>query len=473
MRFALTLCIVLSVSNNAAAQDATSPTEAPFAVTTVNAPNVPTAATMPSPPPPPKDARQKTGLSEEDLANKRKGAYVTGLPLVNSDPDKGVGYGVRLYLYQNGQPEDPRFAYTPYLHRVYAQYFRTTLGYQYHTINGDSLNVAGSPYRFRWVAEYEHELLANYYGVGTESMEPLSRPGAHSFSSAEEFEEFNRNSPTFARYTNYEYIKPQLILTLERDIAGGVLRPLVGVSVMKAEIRDFTGHTVSVDDEKGVSSETLLAADARAGKVVGFDGGWNNKVRVGLAYDTRDFEPDPNEGAFHEVGVFLSRRWLGSDFDYERYLVALRQYYSPIPQAADLVLAGRLVYQFSNGDVPFFEMATLPYSDNNVSALGGLRGMRGYKATRFIGPVMAMANLELRWTFWQFKIAGQDFAPILVPFVDAGRVFDRVSQTTLRDWRFSEGLGLRIAWNQATIIMVDYGLSPEGSGLYINFGHIF
>jgi hypothetical protein len=30
-----------------------------------------------------------------------------------------------------------------------------------------------------------------------------------------------------------------------------------------------------------------------------------------------------------------------------------------------------------------------------------------------------------------------------------------------------------VAWNEATIIMVDYGFSSEGSGLYVNFNHIF
>jgi hypothetical protein len=34
-------------------------------------------------------------------------------------------------------------------------------------------------------------------------------------------------------------------------------------------------------------------------------------------------------------------------------------------------------------------------------------------------------------------------------------------------------LGLRVAWNDATIVVVDYGRSSEDSGLYINFNHQF
>ncbi|HRI10867.1 MAG TPA: hypothetical protein PKW35_23775, partial [Nannocystaceae bacterium] len=65
------------------------------------------------------------------------------------------------------------------------------------------------------------------------------------------------------------------------------------------------------------------------------------------------------------------------------------------------------------------------------------------------------------------------FGFILVPFVDLGGTFDKVSDTRLGALKRSQGGALRIAWNQATIVMLDYGFSDEDSGLYINFNHIF
>ena len=59
------------------------------------------------------------------------------------------------------------------------------------------------------------------------------------------------------------------------------------------------------------------------------------------------------------------------------------------------------------------------------------------------------------------------------PFFDAGRVWDRVSEISLDGWKYSAGSGLRISWNQATILMCDVGFSPEDWGIYFNFGHIF
>jgi len=62
---------------------------------------------------------------------------------------------------------------------------------------------------------------------------------------------------------------------------------------------------------------------------------------------------------------------------------------------------------------------------------------------------------------------------IAAPFFDAGRPYDALGQLSLRHWRASYGGALRIAWNLATIVTVDYGLSSEDTGLYINFNHIF
>ncbi len=43
----------------------------------------------------------------------------------------------------------------------------------------------------------------------------------------------------------------------------------------------------------------------------------------------------------------------------------------------------------------------------------------------------------------------------------------------LERFRNGQGAGFRVAWNQATIIVVDYGVSREGSSLYVNFNQPF
>jgi hypothetical protein len=55
----------------------------------------------------------------------------------------------------------------------------------------------------------------------------------------------------------------------------------------------------------------------------------------------------------------------------------------------------------------------------------------------------------------------------------AGLVVDSLADLELKRFRNGQGAGFRIAWNQATIIVVDYGVSREGSTLYVNFNHPF
>ena len=60
---------------------------------------------------------------------------------------------------------------------------------------------------------------------------------------------------------------------------------------------------------------------------------------------------------------------------------------------------------------------------------------------------------------------------MLVPFIDAGRVFDSIGDTTL--WKFAGGIGLRLAWNLSTIVSFDFGRSSEGNMFYMLLGHQF
>jgi hypothetical protein len=62
-------------------------------------------------------------LAPDDLARKNDGGYVTGLPLFSYSNDLGYGFGARAYYYWDGHRDDPRFATTPYLYRVFLQAF--------------------------------------------------------------------------------------------------------------------------------------------------------------------------------------------------------------------------------------------------------------------------------------------------------------------------------------------------------------
>jgi hemolysin activation/secretion protein len=137
------------------------------------------------------------------------------------------------------------------------------------------------------------------------------------------------------------------------------------------------------------------------------------------------------------------------------------------------VVAGRALFEVQSDGVPFFGMSSLPFTDDPRTGLGGHRTMRGFRQDRFVGPVMALLNAEVRWTFARTRIWRQRLGFIIAPFVDVGRSFDALSTLTARGWRPLVGGALRVSWNLATLVTVDYGVSGEDAGVYVNFGHMF
>ncbi|HEY4239799.1 MAG TPA: DUF5982 domain-containing protein [Kofleriaceae bacterium] len=412
-------------------------------------------------------------LQPDELAKKNEGGYFTGLPLFAYSTDLGFGVGARAYYFWNGDRKDPRFAQTTYLYRVFLQAFVSTRGTQFHWLDFDAPKVFSSPYRLRSQLILQRDTSSNYFGLGDRSLRPLHFPG-----STQDFAKFSdysaaeaqvENGTTYEKYDQYDLLRPLVIASIERLVLNDRVRLLAGLGFSYARVRDYSGKEV----QGATEGETRLAEDCAAGLVVGCHGGRDDYVRLGISYDTRDYEPDPNKGVFIDAGLDLGTVALGSQYDYARFLVTARGYWSPFPSHADLVLAGRALIQMQTSDTPFFSMNTLPFTDDPRSGLGGHRTLRGYRQDRFVGPVMTLVNGEVRWTFAHATIWKQKFGFIVAPFVDDGRPYDSLSDLSVHDWQLSYGGALRISWNLATLVTIDYGRSHEDTGFYVNFNHIF
>jgi hypothetical protein len=421
-------------------------------------------------------------IAPDDLARKNDGGYFTGLPLFAYTTDIGLGGGARGYYYWNGHRDDPRFATTPYLFRVFLQAFASTRGIQFHWLDLDAPRIDGSPYRIRSQLIFQRNLNSNYFGIGAASLAPLQFPGSPmTFSSYSDYTDAQSRiagGTTWGKYDQYDLLRPLILGSIERSFVRDRVRVLAGLGLSYARIRDYTRRQVDATDSAGNATmatmgTTRLRADCDAKKLVGCGGGRDNFLRFGISYDTRDYEPDPNRGVFVDFAVDAGTVALGSQYDYVRALLAVRGYWSPIPDSADVVLAGRVVFAAQTNGAPFFSMNTLPFTEDPRSGLGGHRTLRGFRQDRFVGSVMALANAEVRWTFAHATILKQKLAFIVVPFIDIGRPFDSLGDLNVRDWRPSYGGAFRVSWNLATIGTVDYGKSREDTGFYVNFNHIF
>lgn len=422
-------------------------------------------------------------LPPEDLARKKERGYVTGLPLVTYSTDIGLGGGARAYYFWNGTRDDARFAQTAYLHRIFLQAFASTRGLQFHWLDYDAPRLLGSPYRVRAQLIFERNINSNYFGGGDDALAPLAFPGApgQTYETYADYTDAQRrviDGVAYTKFNQYERIRPVFTASVERLLLGDRLRLLAGYGFAYAKIHDPTGDRVDAIDSDGRDTQapeatTRLRLDCDAGRVVGCDGGRVGFLRLGVSYDTRDFEPDPNSGVFADLALDAATVALGSEYDYLRLLGTVRGYFSPAPKRADLVLAGRALLQLQTADAPFFFQDVLTTTEDSRDGLGGHRTLRGYRQDRFVGRAMAAVSGELRWTFTRFALAGQQFGLIAVPFVDVGRSFDDAGALTAEDWRLSYGGALRISWNLSTLVTIDYGRSSEDAGLYINFGHMF
>ena len=119
-------------------------------------------------------------------------------------------------------------------------------------------------------------------------------------------------------------------------------------------------------------------------------------------------------------------------------------------------------------------MNYIPTTDSYIYGLGGGNTLRGYSQSRFAGPIMAFGNYELRYVFTNFKIKKNLIELMFVPFIDFGRVYDRLQNLTPDDMKYSYGAGLRTGYSQAFILSFDLGFSKEQRAVfYMSFGTIF
>ncbi len=224
-------------------------------------------------------------------------------------------------------------------------------------------------------------------------------------------------------------------------------------------------------------------------------GGLSTYLKVGLSYDTRNFEANPEKGVWTEAFLSASPSYLSNNnTQYTQITLYHRQYFSLIPHK--LIFAYRVGFQNKlSGTIPFY---LLPHivSSNLTSAtsqgLGGSKTLRGINRNRIVGDGIALANLELRWKFFQTHIWGQDIYLANNTFIDAGRVTQEyfINENLIPEevrsnyyitnnekTHFSVGTGLKIAFNENFIISADYGkaLSKNDgdSGTYILLNYLF
>lgn len=364
-------------------------------------------------------------------------------------------------MVDGGRTEDPGYREVPYRRQFYLSAETSTLGRQYGVAQTDWHRVAGSGVRARAQLVLEKDINRNWFGEGAAAQAALPAADFDAYQAALDAARPAGPDSTASRYHKFILVRPALRLQAERPLAGG-LKVMAALGGQRATLHLYDGRRVETEDGPRTQGPTKVGVE----RPFGAGGGRELWGRTGVAYDTRDFEPDPRRGWFCDLVVDGRDRALLSDFSYARLTAAVRRFQ---PVAGGLVLAGRATWSQVTGQPPFYELATLGYFEGPVDAVGGGWTLRGYKENRFAGRAVALANLEARWKVLEGRKAGL----IVLGFADGGRAFARAGDATLRDWKGAAGGGVRVTFNQVMVLNMSYGASGEDSNTFISFGHMF
>ncbi len=430
-------------------------------------------------------------MSDDDLSKKREGTFFTGLPDFSSDPVTGFGFGLRTNTYWNGNRENPLFPYTPYLAKLKANAAYYTSNARELALSLDIPYYKGTRWRFKIDFKAQQNPANLYFGLTEATLGPLSLPSDENttFSTYEAFDRARKivrpggvgeaDFVTDALSNRFRETEYMLNFKADYALGNGKWRIMGGYEIQHLSYATFEGvEAEAIDPITGQNTTapngiSLLRRDFEDGLISGVDGGWVSIIQTALIFDTRDFEPDPTKGYYFEVANEYSSKYIGSQFDFNKLFIQGRVY-KKIPVGKRTVLAARFgLGNIFGNNAPFFEFQDQWSPEGSINALGGRQSLRGYRANRFLARSMWFTNVELRVRLAETKIGKQRFAFGVAPFFDAGTVRNRWQNLNFKNIKTSYGVGLRIAWNQSTILSFDYGRSKEDSLFYFGIGQAF
>ncbi len=224
-------------------------------------------------------------LSDEDLANKKEGAYVTAIPQFSSDPLNGFGYGAEGMIYFNGKRKDSLFNYSPYRAKLSLAAFNTTKSQNEIVLGLDVPYIFRSKWRVRMEGTYENDPNMVYFGVTEKSLGSLVNP--QTGVSYNNYANYTGSlSSTYKNYNRYkEKNNAMMDMSAERSFFKSKMRSLFGFRYANMGIFPYAGNS-------------LLQNDFMNGNTLGVGRTTVTMVQAGLVYDTRDLEGDPGQGYF-------------------------------------------------------------------------------------------------------------------------------------------------------------------------------
>ena len=430
--------------------------------------------------------------TKEDIV--KKGISFGPLPVVAYDQDRGFQFGALLNLYDYGDG-----SYYPHPRQQwYIEASAYTKGTQQYFLTYDTKHLIPKV-RMSLAATLTYDKAMDFYGYN-------GYQSNYHHDSVKYWRKADDKTDMPTQYMSAFYRLERMAASVKADFVGNIWEnklfwqasyyfawhryssiDLAKINRGKDSVEMFSGQTLY---EKYIDWGIILPNE--------IGGGFTSAVKVGLMYDTRDFEAAPSRGIWAEAHLTIAPKFLGTTRPYYRYMATFRHY---VPIAKDrLVFAYRLNYQGCLGKyLPYYIMPVFSNigKEYDRDGIGGYRTVRGLMRGRVQGLDVAFLNAEFRWKFVQFQLWKQNIYLGLNAFFDGAittRLYDiscRGAADPIMKQEYADyintskpdalhtaaGGGLRIAINQNFIIAVDYAMPfnrQDGKGsLYINTGYLF
>jgi hypothetical protein len=372
-----------------------------------------------------------------------RGIFVR-LPIVDTDPNRGVTYGVMPIIVLQGENDD-RIEQIHAPSVTYNKDFHLSPTYRYYYYPQEDASFLARCSR----AKFENEAMLQY-----EDRTLLDTP-------YDVFLRVQENSDAGQRFFGLGPDSPQKGEANYKQQSWtykwSVGTPIGLASAWRVHLSQrYETSRITNGPLKGLSDFDDAYPDRYAEKAQ-----QTNETRVNLDYDTRDHAVTTSSGVYANVFAEASVRGYMSQYDYSRYGAEARWFK---PTSANSAFAAQVQYEQVLGQTPPFWI---------LPQLGGKYSLRAYGDGRYVDRGIAAVNAEERFKVFEAKTAGVTTEIQVAPFVGAGEAFDNPGRAAARYLRPVVGAAVRAVAKPQVVGSVDFGVGREGLSVFTDINYSF
>ena len=368
------------------------------------------------------------------------------LPVVDTDPNRGVTYGVMpVWVIKDKENDRIRAIHAPSF--TYNKIFKAIPTYRYFLyptslsslvaraslsqvadrevlVEYEDLNFLDKGLVIAGLVQYNMDGAGRFFGIGPNSS--------------------RQDETNFTRYTTQYYVRLGLPVFPGSGWKFNLQHHMAGERLADGPIDTLANLGQRFPDQEPKHTHQ------------------NAELQLFMDYDTRDGAVATTHGSYAKIFIENAQHALGSEFSFQQYGLDLRHFYKASPDSR-FVTAGNLRYQQLIGDAPFYL----------EPQLGGKYIFRGYGTGRYVDRGLIVANAEKRITMFKIPTAGVMTEYELAPFAGLGTVFSSPGHMAGRYARPVFGAAVRAIARPQVVGSIDFGIGQEGLKIFMDINYSF